>query len=51
MQIATGYTTLLREDLSNDFQFTKIEGKTGKVIGLAEDESRLTSSQKTKKVT
>lgn len=51
MQIATGYTTLMRGDLEKDFQFKRIEGKSGRVIANADDDSNLTSSQKLKKVT
>ena len=51
MQIATGYTTLMRGDLEKDFQFKRIEGRSGKVIANADDDSNLTSSAKLKKVT
>ena len=50
MQIATGYTTLMRSDLEKDFQFKRIEGKTGAVIANADDDSNLTSSAKSAKV-
>ena len=46
MQIATGYTTLMRSDLEKDFTFTKIKGKEMKMIGIAgaNDAGGLTSS-------
>ena len=50
MQIATGYTTLMRSDLEKDFQFKRIQGKTGEVIANADDDSNLTSSAKSAKV-
>ena len=50
MQIATGYTTLMRGDLQEDFKFNRIRGKTGKVIAAADDDSQLTSSAKLAKV-
>ena len=50
MQIATGYTTLMRSDLEKDFQFKRINGKTGAVIANADDDNNITSSAKTAKV-
>ena len=50
MQIATGYTTLMRGDLEKDFKFSRIKGKSGEIIGKAGDDSQLTSSAKTTKV-
>jgi len=29
MQISTGYTTLMRQDLEKDFRFTRIKGQSG----------------------
>lgn len=41
----------MRRDLEKDFEFKRIVGKTGAIIGPAGDDSGLTSSAKTRKVT
>ena len=50
MQISTGYTTLMRQDLEKDFRFTRIKGQSGDQIGPAGDDSNLASSKKLEKV-
>ena len=44
MQISTGYTTLMRQDLEKEFKFTRIKGKSMEVIGPSGNDADLASS-------